>query len=43
MDRPLKVLCHFGGWKTAKTVLRRYQRADEDQLRQALANRSAHA
>ena len=43
MDQPLKVLCQFGGWKTAKTVLRCYQRADEDQLRQALANRSVHA
>jgi len=43
MDQPLKVLCQLGGWKTAKTVLRCYQRADEDQLRQALANRSVHA
>ena len=36
---PLKVLCELGGWKTAKTVLQCYQRADEGQLRQALANR----
>ena len=40
MDQPLKVLCQLGGWKT---VLRCYQRADEDQLRQALANRPVHA
>ena len=39
MDQPLKVLCELGGWKTAKTVLQCYQRADEGQLRQALANR----
>ena len=36
MDQPLKVLCELGGWKTAKTVLQCYQRADEDQLRNAL-------
>ena len=28
MNQPLKVLCEFGGWKTAHTVLRCYQRAD---------------
>ncbi len=39
MDQPLKVLCELGGWKSAKTVLQCYQRADEGQLRQALANR----
>ena len=39
MDQPLKVLCELGGWKTARTVLQCYQRADEDQLRNALANR----
>ena len=39
MDQPLKVLCELGGWKTAKTVLQCYQRADEGQLRQALADR----
>ena len=39
MDQPLKVLCELGGWKTAKTVLQCYQRADEGQLREALANR----
>ena len=36
MDQPLKVLCELGGWKTAKTVLRCYQQADEGQLRKAL-------
>ena len=36
MDQPLKVLCELGGWKTAKTVLECYQRADEGQLRKAL-------
>ena len=39
MDLPLKVLCELGGWKTAKTVLQCYQRADEDRLRKALASR----
>ena len=39
MDQPLKVLCQLGGWKTAKTVLRCYQRADEGQLRKALDDR----
>ncbi len=39
MDQPLKVLCDLGGWKTAKTVLQCYQRADEGQLRKALEAR----
>ena len=39
MDLPLKVLCDLGGWKTAKTVLQCYQRADEGQLRKALEAR----
>ena len=39
MNQPLKVLCELGGWKTAETVLQCYQRADEDRLRQALAER----
>ena len=39
MGQPLKVLCELGGWKTAQTVLQCYQRADEDQLRQALEDR----
>ncbi len=39
MDQPLKVLCELGGWKTAKTVLQCYQRADEAQLRRALESR----
>ena len=39
MEQPLKVLCELGGWKTAKTVLQCYQRADEGQLRKALEAR----
>ena len=39
MDQPLKVLCELGGWKTAKTVLRCYQRPDARQLRKALEAR----
>ena len=35
----LKVLCELGGWKTAKTVLQCYQKADEGQLRKALEAR----
>ena len=43
MGQPLKVLCELGGWKTAKTVLQCYQRADEDRLRKALASRRSVA
>ncbi len=39
MDKPLKVLCDLGGWKQAKTVMDCYQRPNEDQLREALADR----
>ena len=39
MDLPLKVLCELGGWKSAQTVLRRYQQADAVQLRKALDSR----
>ncbi len=39
MNQPLKVLCELGGWKTAQTVLRCYQQADEDRLRKALHER----
>ncbi|MDE0357060.1 MAG: site-specific integrase [Gammaproteobacteria bacterium] len=39
MDLPLKVLCELGGWKSAHTVLRCYQRPDEAQLRDALERR----
>ena len=40
MDQPLKVLCELGGWKTAQTVLRCYQRADQARLRKALDHRA---
>ena len=39
MNQPLKVVCELGGWKTAQTVLRCYQQADEDRLRKALDER----
>ena len=39
MDQPLKVLCELGGWRTAQTVLQRYQRPDEDRLKKALDER----
>ena len=39
MDQPLKVLCELGGWRTAQTVLQCYQRADEERLKKALAER----
>ena len=35
VGQPLKVLCELRGWKTARTVLQCYQRADEDWLRKA--------
>ena len=40
MDQPLKVLCDLGGWKSAQTVLRCYQRADQGRLRKALEHRT---
>ena len=40
MDQPLTVLCELGGWKTAQTVLRCYQRADQARLRKALEHRA---
>ena len=39
MEKPLKVLCQLGGWKTPDTLLECYQRADEGQLREALEHR----
>ena len=43
MHKPLKVLCQLGGWKSPQTVLSCYQHADEDQLREALADRRMQA
>jgi len=43
MDQPLKVRCELGGWKAARTVLQCYQRAYEDKLRKALAERGRMA
>ena len=40
MDLLLKVLCELGGWKTAQTVLRCYQRVDQARLRKALDHRT---
>ena len=39
LSQPLKVLCQLGGWKDAQTVLRCYQRPDDEQLRKALESR----
>ena len=39
MDQPLKVLCELGGWKTPHTILKCYQHADMDRLREALEDR----
>jgi integrase len=36
---PLKDLCYLGGWKEPQTVLKCYQRADADTMKQALATR----
>ncbi len=36
---PLKDLCYLGGWKDPQTVLKCYQRPDEDTMRTALASR----
>ena len=36
---PLKDLCYLGGWKDPQTVLKCYQRPDEETMRTALASR----
>ncbi len=36
---PLTDLCYLGGWKEPQTVLKCYQRPDEDTMRAALAGR----
>jgi hypothetical protein len=38
-DTPLKDLCHLGGWKEPQTILKCYQRADEQTMREGLAQR----
>jgi integrase len=38
-DVPLKDLCQLGGWKEPQTILKCYQRADEDRMREALRAR----
>ena len=36
---PLKDLCQLGGWKDPQTVLKCYQTADEESMREALSRR----
>jgi len=36
---PLKDLCYLGGWKEPQTILKCYQRADAETMKEALANR----
>jgi integrase len=36
---PLKDLCELGGWKSHETILKCYQSADEDTMREALKTR----
>ena len=38
---PLRDLAHLGGWKSAQTILKCYQRPDSITLRAALANRGS--
>ena len=38
-DEPLKDLCQLGGWKDPQTVLKCYQTADEESMREALSRR----
>lgn len=40
-DMPMKDLCALGGWKDERTVLKCYQKADEDRMRRALESRRA--
>ena len=37
--RPMKDLCHLGGWKNPQAILTCYQKPDEDTMRQALESR----
>ena len=39
MYEPLSIVCRLGGWKDPETVLKCYQRPDEDDLRDALKRR----
>ena len=38
-NEPLKDLCQLGGWKDPQTVLKCYQTADEESMREALFRR----
>ncbi len=40
-NTPLRDLAQLGGWKSAQTILKCYQRADDVTLRAALANRGS--
>ena len=39
MHQPLKTLSQLGGWKTPRIIVECYQHGDEDQMREALADR----
>ena len=39
MHKPLKVLSQLGGWKNPQTILICYQHPDQQQMREALADR----
>ena len=39
MHQPVKTLSQLGGWKTPRVIVECYQHADEDQMREALADR----
>jgi len=43
MEKPLKVLCNLGGWKSPETVLQCYQHPDQARLRSALESRGRGA
>ena len=39
-DLPLKDLAYLGGWKSPDTLLKLYQRADEETMRKGLKRRA---
>jgi integrase len=39
MDKPLKIVCTLGGWKSSQTVLQCYQHPNQEEMRSALAER----
>ncbi len=39
MDKPLKIVCTLGGWKSSQAVLQCYQHPNQEEMRSALVER----